>query len=316
MIEIVLCTDDNYVMPTGVLMQSIGKNCKYSNIHFIIISCEGLKESTKDSFIKIVNQFGNTIDFYCYDLNKISLPVGLNGQLEHLTITAYMRLFIPEILPLSIKKVLYIDCDIICRHDLSDLWNTDISGYALACAKDGCSTWLWHNTIQLEKQYSYYNSGVLLMNLDYWRNNNVRNRCLEYISNFPERCVNCDQDAINAVLKDEIKEIPRKYNCVSTLLYIDISNYHWSEIPEIQEAINDPVLVHYTGCPKPWNTYSNHTFTRLFRNYQSQTEWKDQYLDKSPISKSRRILHSVKSAIKGVFGIEDKNPFPPTSIQW
>ena len=66
MIEIVLCTDDNYVMPTAVLMTSIAASNPEAQIHYNIISA-GLSQNAQDTLSRnLVNpSFG--ISFYTID---------------------------------------------------------------------------------------------------------------------------------------------------------------------------------------------------------------------------------------------------------
>ena len=103
MIEIVLCTDDNYVMPTAVLMTSIAASNPDEQIHYNIISA-GLSQAAQDTLSRnLVNpSFG--ISFYTIDESYLKDCPIRRG--EHVSIATYFRLLLPTILPKEIGKVL------------------------------------------------------------------------------------------------------------------------------------------------------------------------------------------------------------------
>ena len=73
-----------------------------------------------------------------------------------------------------------------------------------------------------ETRYGYFNSGVLLLNLTYWRENNLENELLEYAYNNIGLLQYHDQDILNAVLKDRKKQMSIAYNVQSTFLKREI----------------------------------------------------------------------------------------------
>ena len=48
----------------------------------------------------------------------------------------YYRCMFSAILPDDVEKVLYLDCDIVVLGDISEFWNTDLSGCGAACIED------------------------------------------------------------------------------------------------------------------------------------------------------------------------------------
>lgn len=310
MIEIVICTDDNYVMPSGVLMTSILMNSKSPDfVRFHIVSEKKLTEATQKAFDKIIRRFNSIITYYNFSLSEKNMPFGLAQQSNHISVMAYMRLFLVELLPTNLEKVLYLDCDVVCRHDLSGLWDEDIEGYAIGCCKEGGENFSHYNNIKLEFELGYCNTGVLLMNLDYWRKHNVLRRCVDYANEFPERCVWFDQDILNSVLRREKKLLNRKYNVTSSLLD-KRRQLLWSDLDEASKAIEDPVLIHYSGSLKPWNTpYDNHPFSQVFRYYQSKTEWAGMIIYNKKLSPLGEVLQHVKWIIKFFFKCKRKSNY-------
>lgn len=175
--EIVACTDKSFIMPTGVMMKSVCLNNKDSIINFHIVCDDSIKEKDKEDLKSVIQcSYSN---FFFYFINGIEfddMPALDNAPV---TKAAYYRLELAELLPESIDKVLYLDGDIIVRRSINDLWNTDISNYALAAVPD--------NNIGLDLRSGYFNSGVMLINLKYWREHNLREEYYRFIKNHPDR---------------------------------------------------------------------------------------------------------------------------------
>ena len=122
-------------------------------------------------------------------------------------------------LPKNFDKILYLDCDTIINGSVKELYDTDISEYALgACIDEGFYNEEHYKHLCYSKKYPYINSEVILFNLKYWRENKVVNKCLEYIANNTDRVKFHDQDTLNAILHKEIKHIPIKYNLQTLFL--------------------------------------------------------------------------------------------------
>lgn len=309
MIEIVICTDDNYVMPSGVLLTSILMNSECpASVRIHLISERRLSDASRYSLDKIIEKYHSNIVYYNFPVSTHNLPCHEKWQSDHISVTAYMRLFIVDILPKDINKVIYLDCDVICRHDLSELWNEDIDEYAIGCCKEGNDDFGFYNNIKLEFELSYFNSGVQLINLSYWREKNVLRRCIDFAMEFPERCVWYDQDILNSVLRREKKLLHRKYNVSSSLLEKN-RKLLWTDFDEVALALEDPVLIHFSGSSKPWNTISDdHPYRQVFRFYQFHTEWA-KTMGKNMIIARWKFLRRIKRTLLSLVGRERESGY-------
>mgnify|MGYP002526472664 FL=1 len=103
MVEIVLCTDENYVMPTSVLMTSIGLTNPNLEIHYNIVSTK-LDQKFKDQLSRHLGNANSSISFYSLDESCLKdCPIRPG---EHVSLATYIRLFLPSILPQDLDKVL------------------------------------------------------------------------------------------------------------------------------------------------------------------------------------------------------------------
>ena len=299
--DIAICTDNNYVMPAGVLICSICENNADERINFHVVSDDKLTNDSKHSLSEVVNQYNQNISFYCIDnhLNSL-LPVGRENQLKHITIATYYRLFLINILPSEIDKVLYLDCDIIVRHSLKDLWNTDISDYAIGCVADQREASIdFYNRLRYSQNLGYFNAGVLLINLAYWREYGVQDEFIEFLRNYPERVVNHDQDVLNYVLRNKKKKLPLKYNVQTGFLTKELK-ISWEYEDELRDAISKPCVIHYLNREKPWMKGCDHPFKLEFFKYRQLTKWRDCPLQKCKVKLSAKVRIRNFLSILGV----------------
>lgn len=269
-IEIAACTDHKYVMPFGVMIHSVCRNNTSVAIRFHVVVDETVTEEDRLGLKGVAG--GNDVLFYKVDSRSFSSwPLIL-----HLTPASYYRLLLPLILPEDVGKVLMMDGDIIVRHSLLPLWETDVDGVALAAVPDPAESDIeMYNRLQYPPELGYFNSGVLLMNLNFWRANNISDEIESFVNNHSDRILYCDQDILNYVLRKRKKTLPIKYNTQSGFLFqLEKAGYdYWKYEKEVLEARKDPVVIHYI-FDKPWIEGTNPPFKSSFLKYQDETKWK------------------------------------------
>lgn len=269
-IEIVACTDHRYVMLVGVMIHSVCKNNKDQEVRFHIVIDENVTEEDRNDLRDVAGR--NVVLFYEVGSQAfLSMPL-----FPHISRATYYRLLIPQILPEDIHKVLYLDCDIIVRHSLLPLWETDIDGYAVAAVIDNLDSDIGtFNRLRYSPQLGYFNAGVLLLNLKYCRENDIHSEILSYMKNHSENIIFCDQDILNYVLRERKRPLPIKYNFQTAFLFsVEHCAFdYWKYEKEVLEARKDPVILHYS-TEKPWKEGCNHPFRSTFLRYQDETKWK------------------------------------------
>ena len=263
--DVVLCTDANYVQPSEVAICSICYNNEM-DITFHIVT-DALSRKKVEELRPVIKKWDQKVEFYTVDDKKCSyLPYGRSDQPTHASMASYYRLFLASLLPADVDKLLYLDCDMIVRHSLADLWQTDMRECAIAGVDDMSSMDAdKYNTLKYYPAEGYFNAGMLLINLKYWRDNNLESEFLEFARMYPERIVFHDQDILNFVLRDRKLRLPFTYNVQDGFLYDTIHFLMWPYEEEYQEAITDPCIVHYSIRFKPWHKDCMHP-------------WKDEYL--------------------------------------
>ena len=176
-----------------------------------------------------------------------------------------------------------MDCDIVVRGSLTDLWNLNINDCALAAVYQndewGDDKNVW-GRLNIPKEKGYFNAGVLIINLDYWRANNIQELLFDFIKYNYNKILAHDQDVLNAVLYDKTLPLDCKWNVLG-LFYSEglMNNSFPRNLDYKQQFFNginiNPTVVHYVFKPKPWEYTCNHPFREDYFHYLLYTPWKN-----------------------------------------
>lgn len=136
--------------------------------------------------------------------------------LTHVSHATYARLFLHELLP-SIDRVIYLDCDLLIRGDLTELYELDLAGCALAAVQDKVITSFSHELDTLaadlpaiDPRSPYFNAGVLLLDLQRLRSIDAT---ALYAKAFRQvKAKQADQSILNMVCHGRWKKLPTRWN--------------------------------------------------------------------------------------------------------
>ena len=113
--------------------------------------------------------------------------------------------------------------------------------------------------IGMKPEDAYFNSGVILMDLDRWRDEGVLKKLLDFYGSHAGSLFACDQDTINGALRGRICSLPPKYNFFTNYRYFRYQTLKklcaaYKEVGEqaFDEAKRAPVVIHYLGDERPW----------------------------------------------------------------
>ena len=309
--NILTCTDSKFVIPTGVMFYSVCKNNVGEELNFYLIVDGSVTEKQKQSIENEIKKFEKTtIHFFKIDIKEIEKYLVVVAP--HFPKSIYYRLLLADILPRDLDKILYLDGDIIVRHSLKDLWNTDISNYSLGAVVNQTNGKNFWERLKYPKEKGYFNSGVLLVNIKYWRNNHLTDRFIDYLKNNSDILVNPDQDVLNYVLQDSKLLLPERYNIQELFYCIDREIVNCEDTMEIEQSLSDPTILHYTG-DKPWVYYCEHPLKNIYYLYKSETQWsKDKTLErKIGYEHTKFFVRSIKMIVKKIIRY---NHFKPIKI--
>ena len=193
-----------------------------------------------------------------------------------------MRLFLGHVIPNTVKKLLYLDCDVIINDSLSDLWNTDITQYYLAGVPEFFMPKEKRLELGLEEGDIYYNAGVLLWNMEEWRIENLETKFLDFYKGKQGKLQYLDQDIINYCCKGRFKTLNVTYNFPPSLYYYPIDYarklqplYKDSSREEYKQVIALPCMIHFMGEERPWIKGNKNPYRMYYEHYKIRSPWKE-----------------------------------------
>lgn len=247
-IDITCSTDDNYVQHCMAMLCSVYHNNARHEVHTHLLH-NGLSDLSISLFQKLNDQYQNIIHFYYIDNNEVK-----DAKLKKnspVTIATYYRLLLPDLLSESINRVLYLDCDVIVRKDISELFSEiDMSDYGVAAVKDNLPCNTKHRFVMgLSLNQPSFCAGVMLINLAYWREHDCRRQLMDFATKDREEVFFADQDALNFVFRKHWLQLPYQYGHSPLSIALLDKGQRWSDY---WANAYDPSIVHYAAHVKPW----------------------------------------------------------------
>lgn len=263
MIDIVLCTDENYVRYYSVVVASALSNAdKPSSYRFHVVT-SGLTEETSTSIVSLAENMGAKLYIYNVDLDFFST---VKADLGRFGLSTLLRLYMGNSLPWDCNRVLYLDGDLIVLDDLTNLWNTDLQGHIIGAVPDLCSPKVFES-----RSTPYFNAGVLLIDLKKWRSNKIAEKALDFLSKGDAQYL--DQDALNHVFSGRWCPLDVKFNMQPAAYTAYEKKYDYISRNQIRDAVQFPNIVHFIGPVKPWHSVCRHPLQQLFLEFSALTPW-------------------------------------------
>jgi UDP-glucose:(glucosyl)LPS alpha-1,3-glucosyltransferase len=258
-IHLLCAADARYGPYAGIMLASVLRANPGERFEVHLLS-DQMRQRDLRKLTDLVEQAGSGCVVYDVAPRLASYSRGIGN---HLSRTAYARLLIADLLPAELRRILYLDCDIICTGTLRPLWRLaptiPLLGMVPDRAGDG-----WKTRLGLPGEATYFNSGVLLINLDGWRQGDVAGRIVEWLAANPAKIGLADQDAINACLIGQITSLA---DCWNLQIGIDSG-------PFPAARLNEAVLLHYDGAHKPWRFRFRGPGAEIFRACKRASPWR------------------------------------------
>lgn len=285
-IPIVFSTNDNYIPYLAVAIKSLINNFDNDNLYNIYIFYTSVNKLNQN---KILTEFENisNISITFVDLCKLINHKNLTEK-GHFTKEMYYRIMIPEILPMY-TKVIYLDCDLILKYDITKLFNIDIGDNSLGCVKNIITkeTLTYTNNNLGINPNNYFNSGVLVFNINKILQTNAKS-VFFYLSQNSKNLWCPDQDILNIIFENDIMFLPSNWNyqyhnVISSKIESRLNdNIFINSHQEFIEKLNDnnPYIYHFSSNKKPWD-FPNEEYSEHFWEYAKLTSFYENIIFKS-----------------------------------
>lgn len=264
--NLLVTLDSNYIKPLKVMLASLFINNPAEDFHIYL-----MHSRIKDDEIADIEYF---VDSYGQKLFEVKIddeyfqdaPVIL-----HYTKEMYYRLLAFKFLPKDLDRILYLDPDILVINPVRELYNTELDGYLYAAAFRNTLAVKEINRIRLYpyKINAYFNSGVLLMNLELQRKVVNEESIYSFVEKNRSKLILPDQDIINTLYSTQIKSLDEKLYNYDTRHY----NYYkltTNNLWDMDYIMRNTVILHFCGKKKPWRKGYRGKFHSLYKHYEKK----------------------------------------------
>lgn len=249
-IPVVIAFTPNYFVPAATCLFSLFKSAaEGACFHIICLVSEEFPEHLKQALQSV----GGPVAHYTF--------YNLGGKLDEIYVSSQFteatlyRLLLPDLLP-DVDKVIYIDCDMIIRNDLSVLYHSiDLKDNYLAAVFEvpfGAYR-AYIKEVGLDPD-SYVNAGMLIMNLRQLRVDKMSVKLIDALKSGSWQFF--DQDVLNLLCRNRIVALPPYYNAIRTFCIPAYRNYFLQKYTAHDwEEVQAHGTIHYTST-KPWKAYA------------------------------------------------------------
>ncbi len=252
-INVCLACDDNYSKYAGVVIASVLANAKSDDDLTFYILDGGISETRKSEILSLKSIKPCDIKFIDIDERLFEDYKQVKSH-KYITLASYYRLKLPSLLP-DVSRIIYLDCDMIVTTSLSGLFNKKLGEKPLAGVSDIKKKMVKNNP-------TYVNAGMLVMDLDNMRKQNIEEKFLEWAKSHTNNIRTGDQEIINEVCRGNILVVEDEWN-VQSSNFTNRSSY-----------TNNPKIIHFTAKLKPWHYASFSYHRNLYFKYLQMTPWK------------------------------------------
>ncbi len=268
MIRLLVALDQNYLPQLQVLITSISVNNPEEEIELYLMHSAIPSEELE----RVARQ--------CRALGYGFCPVKVDSSLfQDAPVTKrypqemYYRLLAPHLLPEHLNRILYLDPDILVINSLRPLWEIDLNGRLFAAASHTGVTEIANsvNRIRLGTDSDYFNSGVLLMDLNQCRKEILPDEVFAFSAAHSTSLLLPDQDILNAMYGSRILPLDDavwNYDARNYKRYLVCS----SGKADLDWVISHTAILHFCGRAKPWKPGYPYRFGILYKHYARLTQ--------------------------------------------
>lgn len=251
--SVVMCFDKAYGPAACVALTSLLLNSGSTDFQIDLLQT-GTDPEVEQALAKLAVTFNRVVNQHDIDEHILD-DFHVSNHISH---TAYLRFFIPDYVHAA--KALYLDCDLIVQCDVGELFAIDLAVDELVAGVEDL-TGSKHAKGQLGIPDAYINSGVLLLNVERWRQEKIPQRLAAYYSENPNKITWHDQCVINGALSGKKQLLDKRFNLLlNDLLSGAIQAKDFSES-------TFKGIFHFNSTVKPWHSWCNPKYKVLWEKY-------------------------------------------------
>ncbi len=292
-ISIVTACDENYVPAATAALLSAASSVDSKRELDLYVLDGGVNAESKARLERSCARLGRQVQWLTPNLDAIrDLPVS-----HHINHSTYLRLLLAELLPARVSRAIYLDADVVVVRSLEELWKTLLDEAYCAAVQDAflpvldpadvfdhplqCQVVSNHDPrpianyqeLGLSGALPYFNAGIMLVNVERWRREQVAARSVECLRTNAAHVRFWDQYALNVLFTGQWKQLDARWNQSSDVFQLPSWQRSHYSVAEFWQVRRDPWIVHFNNLPKPWDANCVHPFRGLFFQQLEQTAW-------------------------------------------
>lgn len=242
-VTVFFAADDGYLPYLEVSVRSLSEHSSAEYLYDVRILTEGF---SKESLQRLRDGVKENIRISTVNMSRVISPIKKALALrlrDYYSDAIYYRLFIPSMFP-GLERAVYLDSDIVLLDDVAKLFFTPLGGKILGAVTDESVINVPVFSSYVKKYVGartasrYFNSGVLVMDLDGFRRHRIEERFTELLLAYNFKTVAPDQDYLNFLCRGKVKYLSAGWNKHAIV---------GRDIP--REELH---LVHFNMFNKPW----------------------------------------------------------------
>lgn len=273
--NLLVTVDENYIRPLKVMLYSFFASNPDEKTVTVYLIHSAIPQKALDDLACFLESFGSRLEALRVPETFFAGAVTTNRYPKEM----YYRMLSPLVLPKSVDRVLYLDPDILILNPLEPLYSLDLKDRMYAAASHNGLTQMTYgiNAIRLNIEHEYFNTGVILMDLEKARQIVRSTDIFTAVRKYEKDLILPDQDIFNILYGSMTMPVDdtlwnydaRKYT--SYRLRSDgLVNMRW--------IMEHTAILHFCGRSKPWNEDGHSLFSPLYLHYLNLTERRIQSL--------------------------------------
>lgn len=239
MINVALAFDDNYFYHAmSVVLQSVAVT--NGSMSFYLLYDGNDFDGINKKILKLQKKL------YCFEYELLDLSKCIEEDFvvkkPFLSRSTFNRLYLTEVLPYHVDKIVYLDSDVLVMKDLS-AFDIDMTGYDIAAVEDCTYTFLNH-------EFSF-NAGVCLMNIKSMRKKDAFTQFKKIAASYD--LTDEDQSILNIWTNAQASyDNGMKWQGAFKRLPVKFNDQKMSVYTEAKPLASDTVIKHFVYKCKPW----------------------------------------------------------------
>lgn len=266
--NLLLTLDENYLLPCKVMLYSFFASNPGEQDVTVYLLHSNIARDKLDELERYCTGFNAGLAPYMVDAALFeNAPVSKRYPKE-----MYYRLLSPLILPQKLSRVLYLDPDTLIINPLRPLWELELHGKVFAAASHTGLTEMANeiNQVRLDTEHEYFNSGVMLIDLNSARSLVTPDDIFQCVSQHEKELILPDQDVFNILygkMTMPVDDAVWNYDVRKYSKYlIRSAGKH-----DLSWVMNNTAVLHFCGKNKPWRGEYKNPYGMLYMHYMNLT---------------------------------------------